>query len=412
MRSSHQKCVLLIVDGLGDLPIAELGGRTPLEAAETPNLNQMAAAGFYGVLDPVAPGEVPNTHSGSGMLFGVFPDDVDRMTRGPVEAFGAGRELQQGEIAFRANFATVEEQGDGLLVIDRRAGRIDSDTGELAAALAKVDLGDGVSGFLQSTDQHRCVLVLTGPGLDAAVSDTDPGDSDMPTMVQVCRPLQAGAEKTADKINRFVEAAYRRLATHPVNAKRKKQGLLPANAVITRGAGAVFNLDNVLRKRGVSTAVVAGCNTVIGLARVLGFKAVTDSRFTADPDTDLNAKMEAVLDTLENNDMVFLHIKAPDLFSHDRDPAAKRYFLERFDEALVILKNAGVMVALAADHTTDSNTGAHTADPVPALLFDPSRNGHEEHTAVNFGEEACRNGNIPRQSSHEFLLWLIDKMGF
>ncbi len=412
MSVPRQKCVLLIVDGLGDLPSTQLGGRTPLEAAETPNLNQLAAAGSYGLLDPVVPGEIPNTHSGSGMLFGVFPDDIDRMTRGPVEASGAGRELRRDDIALRANFATVEEQGDGLLVIDRRAGRIDSGTGELAATLAEVDLGDGVSGFLQSTDQHRCVLVLAGPGLDAAVSDTDPGDSGLPAMVQLCRPLQPGAEKTAGKINRFVEEAHRRLALHPVNAKRKKQGLLPANAVITRGAGAVFNLDNVLRKRGVSTAVVAGCNTVIGLARILGFEAVTDSRFTADPGTDLNAKIKAVLDALKNNDMVFLHVKAPDLFSHDRDPAAKRDFLERLDEALVILKHAGVMVALAADHTTDSNSGAHTADPVPALLFDPWRNGHEEHTSINFGEKACRNGNMPRQSSHEFLLRLIDKMGF
>ena len=167
----------MILDGLGDLPTAQLGGKTPLEAADTPVLNRLASAGRYGLVDPIGPGIVPNTHSGCGVLFGVLPEDVANLKRGPVEASGAGRPLQPGEIALRTNFATLEATDAGLRIADRRAGRIDADTEALASELRKVDLGDGITAELHPTDQHRCVLIVSGPGLSPAISDTDPGDA-------------------------------------------------------------------------------------------------------------------------------------------------------------------------------------------------------------------------------------------
>lgn len=404
------KCVFLILDGLGDLPVAELGGRTPLEAANTPVLNRLAASGWYGLADPIGPGTIPNTHSGCGVLFGVLPADLARLKRGPLEASGAGRILQPGEIAVRANFATLEKRKGQLHVIDRRAGRISERTEELATVLKSVDLGDGIKAELQPTDQHRCVLVLSGPGLDPGVSDTDPGDQGMPGTVQVCRPLVPAAELTAEKINRFVEIAHQRLADQPVNLSRISAGQPAATGVLTRGAGEGFNLDNVLRNRGLDAAVVAGCNTVLGLARTLGFKALTDPRFTAASNTDLRAKMNAALSALEFHDLVYVHVKAPDLFAHDHQPGNKRDFLELCDEAVQALEKAGVIVALAADHSTDSNSGAHTADPVPVLLHDPDAGYAGHPPGINFGERACSNGNMPRQSSHELLLKLLDRM--
>lgn len=412
MTDLSRKCVLLIIDGLGDLPVAELGGRTPLEAARTPLLNQFAAEGLHGLVDPVEPGEIPNTHSGSGMLFGVFPGETQQLKRGPVEASGAGRVLEPGEIAIRANFATFEENGNSMIVADRRAGRINSGTSELTAAVGVVDLGDGVTASLQATDQHRCVLILSGPGLNPEISDTDPGDGEKPRLLQDCRPLLPEAQATADKINRFISYAHTVLRDHPLNVERHKAGKLQANGVLTRGAGEAFSLQNVLASRGVSAAVVAGCNTVRGMARILGFEAISEAGFTATAETDLKAKMAAALSALERNDLAYLHVKAPDLFAHDRQPLAKRDFIERLDDALVELRDAGVMIALTADHTTDSNTGAHTADPVPTLLYCPGNSDGSAAAPVNFGETACRNGNLPRQVSHQFLLDLVSRMGF
>jgi len=410
LSKPHRKSVFLILDGLGDLPVPVLEGQTPLEAANTPVLDRLAGSGLYGLVDPIGPGVIPNTHSGCGTLFGVLPAEIGRLKRGPLEASGAGRVLQAGEIAVRANFATLENHQGGMMVLDRRAGRIDESTVELAAVLNAVDLGDGVTAELQSTDQHRCVLVLSGPGLDPGISDTDPGDRTMPVLLKPCRPLLADAAITAEKINRFIQTAHRRLNGHPVNQQRIKAGKLPANGIITRGAGAGINFENMVRNRGVNPAVVAGCNTVLGLSRTLGFEARTDPRFTAAANTDLQAKMETALTTLEDHDLVYVHIKAPDLFAHDFQPENKRDFLELCDEAVGMLEQAGVLIALAADHSTDSNTGAHTADPVPALLYAPSPTDSSRRRPVNFGDKACKHGNMPRQSSHELLLRLLDMM--
>jgi len=409
-ENSKRQCVLLIIDGLGDLPVAELGGNTPLEAAATPVLDQLAAEGLYGLVDPIIPGKIPNTHSGTGMLMGMLPEQAGRLHRGPVEASGAGRVLASGEIALRANFASIERGTEGLLVTDRRAGRITDGTAELAAVLNEIALGDGVSASLLPTDQHRAALVLSGPGLNAHISNTDPGDSQMPAALKRCKALEPEAEFTATKVNQFIELAFQRLHHHPVNSARKQAGKHCASGIITRGAGAHFTLDNVLNNFGIKAAVVSGCNTVLGLGRIFGFDAFSDPRFSATVDTDLDAKIARVTAALDDHSMVFLHVKAPDLCSHDRQPLAKRDFLQRLDTALEPLLDSGAIIAVAADHTTDSNTGFHTADSVPALIWQAG--SPQAGIPVNFGESACREGTMERQRSNEFLLRLLKVMGY
>jgi 2,3-bisphosphoglycerate-independent phosphoglycerate mutase len=405
-----RKCALLIIDGLGDLPNPELNGKTPLEAAQTPVFDSLATAGRYGLVDPIIPGKIPNTHSGTGMLMGLLPGQAGRLSRGPVEASGAGTVLSNGDIAMRANFASVESQHGKLLVTDRRAGRITAGTEELAAVLKDIDLGDDIFASLVPTDQHRGVLVLSGPGLNAAISNTDPGDGEMPATVETCLPLNPAAALTAEKLNHFIIEAHNRLVDHPINIARAADGKPAANGIITRGAGAQFELDNVLQPLGIKAAVVTGCNTVRGLGRIFGFDAIVDSRFTATVDTDLHAKIAAVVSALQDHDLVFLHVKAPDICSHDRQPLAKRDFLQRLDGALKPLLEADAVIAIAADHTTDSNSGFHTADPVPALIWQP--NTEQSAGPVKFGESACRQGNMDRQLSNDFVLKVLRTMGY
>lgn len=400
---SRRSCVVLILDGLGDRPVPELGGQTPLEAAFTPNLDKMAAAGKYGLVDPVAPGVVPNTHSGVGLMLGLNPGQLSELKRGPIEAAGAGVELRPGDVAFRANLATLEDREGQLYVADRRAGRVTGMSAEFAAELAELDLGDGITALFRPTDQHRGVLVLRGPGLDAAVTDTDPGDGAAPGPVHECRALEAGAVFTAEKLSLFLALAYERLSAHPLNAERRQQGKPPVTGVITRGAGAWFKPDSVLERQGVRAAMVAGCNTVLGLARNFGMEAIRQAGFTADTDTDAPGKLGAALEALERYPLVYVHIKATDLYSHDFKPCGKRDFIEGVDRALASFEGCGAVFALTADHTTDSNTGAHTADPVPTLFYDPAaaRPGGE---SIKFGETACREGGLPRRTGHQFLL--------
>lgn len=404
----NYKAVVLIIDGLGDLPVPALDNRTPLEAAHTPVLDRLAGSGWYGLVDPIMPGKIPNTHSGTGMLMGLLPRQASQLKRGPVEAAGAGSVLSPGDIAMRANFATLQRDADGLVVLDRRAGRITANAQELAAVLEGMDLGDGVRARLLPTNQHRAVLVFSGTGLSSRVGNTDPGDGRLPAAVLECQPLEHSAEFTAAKVNQFIHESYRRLADHPVNRDRVRDGKLPATGIITRSAGTQFELDNELHAQGVRAAVVSGCNTVLGLGRIFGFATITGPRFTATLDTDLDAKMAAVVQALTDHDMVFLHIKAPDICSHDRQPLAKRDVLQRIDGALEPLLQTGAIIAVCADHTTDSNTGTHSAEPVPALISRPG--AARPVTAVKFGESACEKGNMARQSSNQLLLRLLSMM--
>ena len=141
---------------------------------------------------------------------------------------------------------------------------------------------------------------------------------------------------------------------------------------------------------------------------MFGFKAISDSRFTATFDTDLDAKMAAAISALQTHDLVFLHIKAPDICAHDCQPGAKRDFLERLDAAIEALWGANILVALTSDHTTDSNSGFHTADPVPSFIYDPQHavTGGE----LNFGETECRTGTLPRLTGEQFVRLVISSM--
>jgi 2,3-bisphosphoglycerate-independent phosphoglycerate mutase len=334
---------------------------------------------------------------------GLEPEDAPFLKRGPIEAAGAGHTLVNGEIALRANFATVDAPDGNIRIVDRRAGRVSFGLDRLAETISNLDLGDGVHSRFYSTDQHRGVLVLSGDSLDASISDTDPGDAHLPARVSVSRAERPEAARTAEKINRFVDMAHHRLVQHPVNIERVQAGLLPANAVITRGAGAHVDIRNKFQQSGRRVAVIAGCNTVLGLGRLFDFDVVTHPRFTADTETDLDYKIEAAIEAAELNDVVIVHIKAPDTCAHDHNPMEKMKVLERLDSALGQLKGWDGVLGLSADHTTDSNSGRHTADPVPSLIAKTSSSSDTGPEDVNFGERLCRYGNLERQNSQSFV---------
>ncbi len=153
--------LVVILDGVGDRPSAALGGRTPLEAAHTPNLDRLAAAGMSGMVDPLLPGMPVGTHTGSGALLGLPPRLLMSLARGPVEAAGIGLDTEPGDVLMRCNFATLEEVVDGFNIVDRRAGRIREGTQELAAALKDMAVAPGISATLRPASQHRAVLRLS-----------------------------------------------------------------------------------------------------------------------------------------------------------------------------------------------------------------------------------------------------------
>ncbi len=406
------KALVLILDGLGDRPCPELKGRTPLEAAETPNLDRLASAGQCGLMDPFIPGVPVDTHTGVSVLFGLHPREAAHLNRGPIEAAGIGLDPSPGDVLLRGNLATIKKVKKRYKILDRRAGRIREGASDLCAALQEIDLDDGgIHGSLYPATQHRVVLRLYGPGLSAAISDTDPGSKGIERGVLVPRPLtpsNLAAQRTADALWRFFLESRRRLHRHPINRRRRKEGLPPANGVITRSAGTYQPLTNLVSHLGLRTAVVAGERTILGLARLFAFSALGDKRFTSLPDTDLDAKVAAAEQALQEHDLVYLHVKGTDTASHDHLPRVKKKLIERFDACLGRADLGELVVGVCADHSTDSCSGEHTGDPVPVLISSPS--GRVDGVS-EYNERACSTGMLGRINGRTFLTTLLDSMG-
>ncbi len=410
-NSARYKGVLLILDGLGDRGQQQFGGATPLEAAATPNMDRLITAGQGAIVDPLFPGVPVGTHTGTGILLGIPPGEIIHLARGPIEAAGIGLNGPDGELLIRANLATIEQNGDGFRILDRRAGRIsEQDAALLAAELRDLDLGDGVRASLYPATQHRAVLCLQGEGLSARISDTDPGDLDHPAALPPARPLQDDlrARASARAINRFTQIAHRRLKEHPVNRHRLESGLPPANGILCRSPGMRHPVQGLTRHLGIHPALIARESTVTGLGHLLGFTVLENPGFTALPDTDLEAKVDTAITALAQHDLVFLHIKGPDICAHDRDPEGKRQLLERIDHAISPLLDQGLVIGITGDHSTDCNSGRHVGDPVPSLLHAPQ--GRRDGCRT-FGETECGLGGMGRVSGTGFLCALLDAMG-
>jgi len=391
--------LLLAIDGLADRPVRALGGRTPLQAADTPNFDRLAREGQTGLADPIAPGVVPDTAAGTLALFGQSPQ---ALKRGPVEAIGAGLKLRPDDIALRANLATADRGGN---VIDRRAGRIREDAEELARALDYLplpgDLGAAVEVRVKAGTEHRLAIVLRGRGLSPAITGSDPGDGAIPCPPLSPAPADPANESavfTARVLAAFETAARKVLERHPINERRRAEDAPPANLLLTRGAGRAHRLIPP-EEAGLPLrlACISGDRTVLGLAKILGARIISKPGMTANLDTDLRLKMRTAVKRLRDHDLVMLHVKGADIAAHDRRPELKAEFIERVDRELGRLleefREMPLRIAIASDHATRSESGQHGADPLPVLLWG---SGVEADEVESFSEQAVASGELHR----------------
>jgi 2,3-bisphosphoglycerate-independent phosphoglycerate mutase len=399
--SDKNKAILLVCDGLGDRPSVD--GTTPLQAAYTPNLDALSASGINGLMDIIAPGIVPGSDTAHMSLFGYDPYRY-YPGRGVFEALGADMELHKGDVAFRANFATVDEN---MRVIDRRAGRKGSK--ELADVLDGLEI-DGIKIFLKNTTQHRCAMVMKGEQLSRYVSDVDTHEAG--DFVQECKPLHDGEaeRKTATIVNKFVKMSYELLNAHPVNAERRAKKELPANIILLRGAGSYEGITSIKDRFGFSAACVAGASLYKGVAKYLGMEVFPVKGATGKGDTNLRNKAEAALQALKEHDFVFIHVKDTDNSGHDGNFETKKRIIERVDEELVAwLKDADAYIAVTGDHSTPVTIKRHCSDPVPLLI-----NGEGVRTdgVKQFNEFAVASGGLNRLRGVDLMPILADYMGY
>ena len=410
------------LDGLGDDPIPELDGRTPLEAAATPNLDALVSRGAAGTVITVGPGIAPESDIGVFGILGYDPHE-EHPGRGVLEALGIGMDFRDGDLAYRINFATA----DWPDIVDRRVGReLSSDEAHALADEVNRDLRlPGASFVLRATIEHRGALVIRaadGSALSADVTNTDPAyerRGHLGVALETFDPVVAAAtamhpapaaERAADLTNAFVVGSARLLDASEVNTRRRKRGALPANVILTRDGGDQRPaLQPIAERFGMPWGCFVEMPVERGISIALGMQPVDAPRLDAagfGPAADDAYAEWARLasEALGQFQALYVHIKGPDVPAHDGRAEDKRDVVSAIDAAffgeVLPRLTPDTVVAVTADHATSCLRKAHTADPVPLLA---SGGRVSPDGTASFGERACAEGSLGQMLGPQIL---------
>jgi len=362
------KIVMLVIDGLGGLPM-EPGGPTELEAARTPNLDALAAESICGLSVPISPGVTPGSGPSHLALFGYDPLRYE-IGRGILEACGIGFPLGPDDVAARGNFCTVDENG---LITDRRAGRIPTEKGaELCQMLQAIQL-PGVETFVEPVKEYRFVLVLRGEGLSGGLTETDPQQLGVPP--RKMEALIPEAQPTAELFNQWVAQARELLADQH-----------PANMVLLRGPDKTPSLPSMAEVYGLKAAAIATYPMYRGVAKLVGMDILETGE-------TLEEEVETLRTHWTRYDFFYFHVKKTDSAGEDGDFAGKVAIIEHVDEVVIpaIISLGPDVLIVTSDHSTPALLKSHSWHPVPTLLHSRYCRPDEVQT---FGERACMRGGL------------------
>ncbi len=397
-KRNKPKILFIILDGLGDRPIEELDNQTPLEAAQTPNLDLMISKGMGGLIEPVYKGDFPTSKDAHLSLFG-YDLDKWKMGRGVFEVIGIGMKMRAGDVALRGDLASVD---DKMIIKDRRSGRIRK-TQPLLKAIQGIEI-EGVKFLIGAGVGHRMGIVMRGQHLSENISDNDKHNINVvPDRV---KPLDDASESafTARILNKFLEQAHNILKDHPLNRKRIKKGKMPANYTLVRTAGMIKPIPSFWEKWQLRACCIAGAGLYKGIGKALGMDLIKVKGATGNFDTDIKAKIKAARKSLKKYNFCFLHIKATDDFSHDGNYEGKRSFIEKFDKELKpIINLKKTITVVTGDHCTPCVLKQHSTDSIPVLLY-----GNGQDKVDRFSERDCQTGRIGKIKSINFMTGVVE----
>jgi len=379
----HMKYVIILGDGMADEPLAELGGRTPLEYAEIPNMDRIAREGRCGMLRTVPDGFEPGSDIANLSILGYDPRTT-YTGRGPLEAASMGVTLQDGEIAYRCNLVAVR---DGVME-DFNAGHISNAEGagllrDLDAALGDVRVYPGVG--------YRNLMVVPG----ARGAETTPPHDIVGQPVAEFLPRGEDAGILLDCIKRAREV----FAGHPVNRRRLQEGRTPATVIWPWSGGRKPLLAPFHEKYGLHGGVISAVDLLSGIARLAGMEVIHVPGATGFLDTDYEAKARYAVDALDHLDFVYMHVEAPDEAGHMGSVEEKVRAIERLDEAIgIILDRPDTTVAVLPDHPTPIRYKTHTMEPVPFAILGKGRDDVQA-----FSEREAAKGSFGLVQAPEFL---------
>lgn len=397
------KYIVVLGDGMADEPLEELGGKTPLEYAETPQMDALAKAGEIGMVKTVPEGMSPGSDTANLSVLGYDPK-IYYSGRSPLEALNIGVDMEDGDVAVRVNLVTLsEEEGEyeEKRILDHSSDEISTEeAAQLLEAVREV-LENEVFQFYVGTSYRHCLIWKKG----------------------MVMPLTPPHDIRGKKIREYLpqdplflkmqKKSYEILQNHPVNVKRREQGLNPANSLWFWGAGTKPSLSPFEKKFGKKGAMISAVDLLKGIAVGTNMKNISVEGTNGGLHTNYEGKAKAALQVLlkDGYDFAYIHVEAPDEMGHQGSTEKKIQAIEYLDQRVIRMVKEGMddsgedyRMLILPDHPTPICVKTHTADPVPYLLYDSRKN--EKHGWKYNEAEAEKSGNRVTEG-HELMKYLF-----
>lgn len=400
------KYTVLVGDGMSDSPVEQLDGKTPLEVANTPNMDAVARDGKTGLLRTIPRGFAPDSYIGNLTLFGYDPG-IYSSGRSSLEAVNIGVELGDKDISFRCNVVTIVDD----VMEDFSAGHIATEEAKELIAALDASLGNSAISFHTGTSYRHLLLIHSAELQDADVNKLKAIQCTPPHDIlgqKVLRYLPRG--EGSGLFRDLMEQAVSVLASHPTNIKRMAEGRKPANWIWLWGQGWKPQMPSFAELYGVSGAAISAVDLVKGLAKCIGLEVVLVPGATGYLDTNYLGKAEHALQALERHEFVYVHVEAPDEASHEGDAQLKIDAIERFDELVVGTVLQGMKrfdewrLLVTPDHMTSLGTRTHTDDEVPFALAGTGIDADNSH---RYDERTAAGSGLAFLEGHELMAYLI-----
>ena len=392
------KYIVLLCDGMADRPFEELQGKTPMQLAEKPNMDALAALSEVGMVKTVPDGMAPGSDVANLSVLGYCPKDC-YTGRSPLEAANIGIELADDDIAFRCNLVTLSDAPvyEDKTMDDYCAGDIHTKEADAIIKSVQEAFGGGEFDFYTGTAYRHCLVWHKGK---TKLGTLTPPHDISGKVIGEYLPNQAEAAPLYDMMRRSTEL----LRDHPVNVSRREKGLNPANAIWLWGYGKRPQLQKFEERFGVKGAMVSAVDLLKGIARLSEMQVCEVEGATGYLDTNFAGKMEAAFEALKTNDLVYIHVEAPDECGHRGEPQNKVKAIEEIDRQILgpILEKMktldDVSIMILPDHPTPLSIRTHSSEPVPYLLY--RSNAKQDSGITCFTEEtAASTGNVVSDGS-------------
>jgi 2,3-bisphosphoglycerate-independent phosphoglycerate mutase len=384
ISQNNQKILLLVMDGIGDIPHKDFGKNTPLEYAITPNIDKLARDSIMGRMIPVLPGVTPGSGPGHLGLFGYDPLQY-QIGRGILEAAGLNLDIKDGDIAMRCNFASADDNG---IIIDRRAGRIPTDKCEELCSLISENIKeiDGIQIIIKASMQHRFVVVFRGQNLYDMLTDSDP-------LSEGKEPIEVMAlDKKAEFAARIANKFY-----HEVREVLKD--LKPANSILMRGFSARPRIPTMMEKYKLNSVCLASYPMYKGLSKLVGMTVIDEAG------KNIEELFHKYNELHNKYDFFFIHVKYTDSFGEDGNFVQKSKIIEEVDNALpILLEKKPNVLCITGDHSTPIPMKSHSWHHVPVMINSDYCGADD---AVRFTENQCNNGGLGIFESKYLINYLL-----